>query len=151
MQPIAEILLTRPNFLVFIILFVFGLFIMITHKNLIKKLIGMYLLQTSVILFFVTLGVKAGSTVPIVFTHVSPVASQLPNLLESKAALSGLVFIFIGLGIKTALVPLHEWLPDACHVLDPWAGYRLVGDSDYELSGLGGGLRDVGWGLPRAL
>ena len=45
--------------------------------------------------------------------NMADLASQLPNLLESKAALSGLVFIFIGLGIKTALMPLHGWLPDA--------------------------------------
>ena len=27
--------------------------------------------------------------------------------------ITGLIFIFVGLGIKMALVPLHGWLPDA--------------------------------------
>jgi len=39
--------------------------------------------------------------------------SILPNVLESKAVLTGLIFIFLGLGIKAAIVPLHGWLPDA--------------------------------------
>ncbi|HEY5626927.1 MAG TPA: proton-conducting transporter membrane subunit [Nitrospira sp.] len=39
--------------------------------------------------------------------------SILPGVIESKAVLTGLIFIFLGLGIKAAIVPLHGWLPDA--------------------------------------
>ncbi|WP_455378034.1 complex I subunit 5 family protein [Petrachloros mirabilis] len=39
--------------------------------------------------------------------------SILPTVMESKAVLTGLIFIFLGLGIKSAIVPLHGWLPDA--------------------------------------
>jgi multicomponent Na+:H+ antiporter subunit D len=45
--------------------------------------------------------------------NMADLAQKLPGLLESKAVLTGLVFIIIGLGIKMALVPLHGWLPDA--------------------------------------
>lgn len=45
--------------------------------------------------------------------NMADLARQLPGLLQSTAVLLGLVFIFIGLGIKIALVPLHGWLPDA--------------------------------------
>ncbi len=37
----------------------------------------------------------------------------LPKLYTSKVVLAGFIFILIGLGIKTALFPLHGWLPDA--------------------------------------
>lgn len=40
-------------------------------------------------------------------------AEKLPHLLTSKAVVGGLLFMFIGLGIKMALVPFHAWLPDA--------------------------------------
>ncbi|NKB81843.1 MAG: hydrogenase 4 subunit B [Nitrospirales bacterium] len=40
-------------------------------------------------------------------------AERLPHLLTSKAVVGGLLFMFIGLGIKMALVPFHAWLPDA--------------------------------------
>ena len=38
---------------------------MISKNNLIKKLIGMSIFQTAIILFYVSLGVKEGATVPI--------------------------------------------------------------------------------------
>jgi multicomponent Na+:H+ antiporter subunit D len=36
-----------------------------------------------------------------------------PELMASKAVIAGLTFMFIGLGIKMALFPLHGWLPGA--------------------------------------
>ncbi len=37
----------------------------------------------------------------------------LPPLYESRVVRTGFVFILFGIGIKTALFPLHGWLPDA--------------------------------------
>lgn len=45
--------------------------------------------------------------------NIADLAQRIPGLLESKAVIGGLIFMFIGLGIKMALVPLHAWLPDA--------------------------------------
>jgi len=45
--------------------------------------------------------------------NMSDMAEKLPFLLSSKALVGGLLFIFIGLGIKMAVVPFHSWLPEA--------------------------------------
>ncbi len=45
--------------------------------------------------------------------NMADIADKIPSLLTSKAVVVGLLFMFIGLGIKMALVPLHAWLPDA--------------------------------------
>ena len=45
--------------------------------------------------------------------NIADLAQRAPGLLESKAVIGGLIFMFIGLGIKMALMPLHAWLPDA--------------------------------------
>ena len=45
--------------------------------------------------------------------NMSDMVDKLPFLLSSKAVVGGLIFMFIGLGIKMALVPFHSWLPDA--------------------------------------
>ncbi len=45
--------------------------------------------------------------------NMADMAEKLPHLLTSKAVLGGLLFMFMGLGIKMALVPFHAWLPDA--------------------------------------
>lgn len=45
--------------------------------------------------------------------NIADLGQRIPNLLESRAVLVGLVLMFLGLGIKTALMPLHAWMPDA--------------------------------------
>lgn len=45
--------------------------------------------------------------------NMADMAEKLPELLTSRAVVGGLLFMFIGLGIKMALVPFHAWLPDA--------------------------------------
>ena len=45
--------------------------------------------------------------------NMADMAEKLPQLLTSKAVVGGLLFMFIGLGIKMAMVPFHAWLPDA--------------------------------------
>jgi multicomponent Na+:H+ antiporter subunit C len=57
--------LRRQNFLAFVVLFLCGLFIAITNHNLVKKCIGLYLIQTSVLFLLVTFSARQGATVPI--------------------------------------------------------------------------------------
>ncbi len=45
--------------------------------------------------------------------NMADMADKLPFLLGSKALVGGLLFIFVGLGIKMALVPFHGWMPEA--------------------------------------
>lgn len=45
--------------------------------------------------------------------NIADLGQRIPALPESKAVAVGLIFMFLGLGIKTALMPLHSWLPDA--------------------------------------
>ncbi len=100
-----EALSSRPNFLTFIVLFLWGLYIMVTHHNLIKKLIGMYLVQTSIILFFVTMGAKTGSTVPILFSGTAPIQPEMyANPLPHVLMLTAIVVQVATLGVSLALV-----------------------------------------------
>jgi multicomponent Na+:H+ antiporter subunit D len=45
--------------------------------------------------------------------NMADMADKLPYLIGSKAVVGGLLFMFIGLGIKMALVPFHAWMPEA--------------------------------------
>ncbi len=100
--------LHRPNFIVFVILFLWGLYIMVTHHNLVKKLIGMYLVQTSVIFFLVTLGVKSGATVPILLSTTEPIqveayANPLPHVVTLTAIVVGVATLGVSLALVTAM------------------------------------------------
>lgn len=54
------------NFWIYVILMMIGLWAIIAKNNLIKKLIGMSIFQTAIILFYVSVGVKEGATIPII-------------------------------------------------------------------------------------
>ena len=52
------------NYLIVICLMMGGLFIVISQNNLVKKLVGLAIFQTSVFLFYITVGKMAGGTAP---------------------------------------------------------------------------------------
>ncbi len=69
MEFLQDIVIARFNYWIYVILMMIGLYAMITKNNLIKKLIGMSIFQTAIILFFVSVGAKEGATIPIVSHH----------------------------------------------------------------------------------
>jgi multicomponent Na+:H+ antiporter subunit C len=69
MDSLYDLILARFNYWIYVVLLMIGLYAMITKKNLIKKLIGMSIFQTAIILFFVSVGVKKGATIPIISHH----------------------------------------------------------------------------------
>ena len=65
MDEIQYLIEAKLNYWVAAILMAIGLFAMIGKRNLIKKLVGMTIFQAGIILFYVSMAVKADSTVPI--------------------------------------------------------------------------------------
>jgi len=57
------------NYWVYVILMMIGLWAVIAKNNLIKKLIGLSIFQTAIILFYVSIGVKDGASIPILHHH----------------------------------------------------------------------------------
>jgi multicomponent Na+:H+ antiporter subunit C len=113
----TEILLNRPNFLAFIILFLIGLYIMVLHNNLVKKLIGMYIMQTSIILFFITLAVKSDSTIPILLPSATALgpetyANPLPHVLMLTAIVVGVSTLGVSLAMVIALYRQYQTLEE---------------------------------------
>ena len=62
-----EFILERANYWAIIGLMMIGLYIAFQSTNLIKKLIGLSIFQTSVFLFYITLGKVSGGTAPILY------------------------------------------------------------------------------------
>ncbi len=62
-----DFIIGKFNFWFYVILMAVGLFAMLAKRNLVKKLIGMNIFQTAIILFYVSIGVKKGNVhVPII-------------------------------------------------------------------------------------
>ncbi len=45
--------------------------------------------------------------------NMADIASKLPALTGNRAVQAGFAFIVVGLGLKAAMWPLHQWLPNA--------------------------------------
>lgn len=82
-MEILDKLFQNYYYLVAIILFIIGLHTMLTHSNLIKKIIAMNIMDTSVFLLFVAIGYIGGASPPIVSSaaenevYVNPLPSAL--------------------------------------------------------------------------
>ena len=82
-----ELFLERLNYLIYVVLLMIGLHAMIAKNNLIKKLIGMSIFQTAIILFYVSIGVKADATIPIYLPEHDPHGEQHdPDVEHADAA-----------------------------------------------------------------
>ncbi len=66
-MELLETLSTKFNYWVYIVIMMIGLYAMISKRNLIKKLIGMSIFQTAIMLFYISIGVKDESTIPILY------------------------------------------------------------------------------------
>lgn len=105
MAELFEALFYRPNFVVFVTLFLWGVYIMLIHPNLVKKLIGLYIVQTSVLFFLVAYSAKSDATVPILPPDTTTVdAAQYANPLPHVLTLTAIVVQVATLGVSLALV-----------------------------------------------
>ena len=77
------LLVERLNYFIYVVLLLIGLWAMIAKNNLIKKLIGMSIFQTAIILFYVSIGVKEGATIPIYLPEHDPHGT--PALADSNS------------------------------------------------------------------
>ncbi|HCR30050.1 MAG TPA: NADH-quinone oxidoreductase subunit J [Opitutae bacterium] len=62
-----EAISAKFNYWIYVIIMMIGLYAMIAKNNMVKKLIGMSIFQTAIILFYVSIGVKDGATIPILY------------------------------------------------------------------------------------
>ena len=62
----TTLLLEHMNVIGYVVLMMIGFYAMTGKTNLVKKLVGMNVLQWSIILFIVSRGAKRGATIPIV-------------------------------------------------------------------------------------
>lgn len=97
MDGIVAEIVAKYNYWIYVVLMMIGFYAMIGKRNLVKKLIGLNIFQTSIILFFVSTGVKRGAAIPIVDKYsalqhgVDPatIANPLPHVLMLTAIVVG--------------------------------------------------------------
>ena len=93
------------NYWVVIIVMMIGFYIVIAHDNLVKKIIGLNLFQTSVFIFYISMGKISGGTAPIITSGHPTYVHPLPQVLILTAIVVGISTTALGLAL---VVRIHE-------------------------------------------
>ncbi len=65
MADIIQTVIGKYNYWIYITLMMIGFYAIIAKNNLVKKIIGVNIFQSAIILFYVSIGAKWGATIPI--------------------------------------------------------------------------------------
>lgn len=95
--------MTHFTYIATVFLMVAGLYIVIARGNLIKKLVGLSILQTSVYLLYVAPGKLLGGTAPILSPQYSVYSNPLPHVLILTAIVVGVATLALGLAITVRI------------------------------------------------
>lgn len=87
------------SYFVTVFLLVAGLFIVIARGNLIKKLVGLGIFQTSVYLLYIAPGKLVGGTAPIIHASYTVYSNPLPHVLILTAIVVGVATLALGLAL----------------------------------------------------
>jgi multicomponent Na+:H+ antiporter subunit C len=100
METALQYLVARGPYLLFVLLSVLGIYLMTSHRNYLKAIVGLYLFQTAVILFFIALGFRSDGTVPILEAgRDAPVHNPLPHAMMLTAIVVGVATLGVALSI----------------------------------------------------
>jgi multicomponent Na+:H+ antiporter subunit C len=99
MLDLAGGFLAHYNQYITIFLMVSGLYIVIARGNMVKKLVGLSLFQTSVYLLYISAGKVSGGTAPIVDPRFTVYSHPLPHVLILTAIVVGIATLALGLAL----------------------------------------------------
>lgn len=109
-----DLLVSHYNYWVVIFLMMVGFYILISRGNLIKKIVGLNVFQTSVFMLYISLGKITGGTPPILIEMEEDVvySNPLPHVLILTAIVVGIattsVALALAVRIKEAYGTLEE-------------------------------------------
>ncbi len=93
------------NYWIVIILMMTGFYIVIAHGNLIKKIVGLNIFQTSVFILYISMGNVRDGAVPILAEGIETYSNPLPHVLILTAIVVGVATTALALSL---IVRIHE-------------------------------------------
>lgn len=121
MSELVPTIVAKYNYWIYIILMMIGLYAMIAKNNLVKKIVGMNIFQTAIILFYVSMGMKKGATIPILESGHSATApavqaadyiNPLPHVLMLTAIVVGVATLGVALALAIRIYNRYNTLEE---------------------------------------
>ena len=100
------------SYAITIFLMVAGLFIVIARGNLIKKLVGLGIFQTSVYLLYIAPGKLIGGTAPILAENFKIYSNPLPHVLILTAIVVGVATLALGLALVVRIREAYDTIEE---------------------------------------
>ena len=100
-----QAILDHYNYWIAILLMMVGFYTVVARGNLVKKLVGLNIFQTSVFLLYITMGKVTGGTAPILDKAFTVYSNPIPHVLILTAIVVGVATTALGLAL---LVRIRE-------------------------------------------
>ena len=91
------------NYWMVIILCMIGLYIVIANSNIIKKIIGLSIFQSSVFLLYISFGKIDGASAPIVASNIEQYSNPIPHVLILTAIVVGVATTAVALALAVRI------------------------------------------------
>ncbi len=99
-DPFLVFLVERAPYLLFVLPITAGAYFMLAQRNILLSFVGLYLIQTGVIFFFILLSVRENATIPIILEGSSaPYINPLPHALMLTAIVVGVALLGVALSM----------------------------------------------------
>lgn len=122
MTDIIPLIVAKYNYWLYVVLMMIGLYAMIAKNNLIKKLVGMNIFQTAIILFYVSIGYKSGATLPIIQNvhgghgqaaiHAADYINPLPHVLMLTAIVVSVATFGVAMALAVKIYQRYQTLEE---------------------------------------
>jgi multicomponent Na+:H+ antiporter subunit C len=94
-----QVILDHYNYWIAILLMMIGLYTVVARGNLVKKIVGLNIFQTSVFLLYISMGKVTGGTAPILDERFTVYSNPLPHVLILTAIVVGVATTALGLAL----------------------------------------------------
>ena len=105
-------LIEHFSHIVAVLLMVAGLYVVIARGNLIKKLVGLSIFQTSVYLLYIAPAKLLGGTAPILAPQFNLYSNPLPHVLILTAIVVGVATLALGLAIAVRIKEAYSTIEE---------------------------------------
>ena len=100
------------NYWIVVLLMCTGFYVVIARGNLVKKIVGLNIFQTSVFILYITSGKVEGGTAPILDEGIEVYSNPLPHVLILTAIVVGIATTALGLALVLRLREAYGSIED---------------------------------------
>jgi len=106
------------NYWAVVILMMIGFYTVIARGNMVKKIMGLNLFQTSVFIMFISAGKIIGGSTPVLREGITVYSNPLPHVLILTAIVVGVATTAVGLALAVRIREAYGTIEDD-ELLDP--------------------------------